>query len=132
MNPISIKLWKYFHKVAYIAPRLIFLVISKLDCVKSAFSNAIYKLFRGNCPRQKSVGICFGKNFMDGSCPGVVVLGELFRKKCPGSKSPGDNYSGRNFMGAAIGGKLSLRGNFIGDSCSEGGAIFQGQFSGGS
>ena len=44
---------------------------------------------------------------MGGSCPGVVVQGELFRKKCPGSKSPGDNYSGRNFMGAAIEGKLS-------------------------
>ena len=57
-------------------------------------SNAIYKLFKGNCPEQKSVVTCSGRNFMGGSCPGVVVQGELFREKCPGGKCPGTSCPG--------------------------------------
>ena len=63
------------------------------------FSNAIYKLIRGNFPGQKSKGICHGRNFIEDSCLGVVVQGELFREKCSGANAQRGISWGKNFFG---------------------------------
>ena len=63
------------------------------------FSNAIYKLIRGNFPGQKSKGICHGRNFIEDSCLGVVVQGELFREKVLGQMPKGEFHGGNIFLG---------------------------------
>ena len=46
------------------------------------FSNAIYKLFRGNGPGQKCVATYSGRNFMGVSSTRLVVQGKIgWRKK---------------------------------------------------
>ena len=106
---------KYFHEVPCTAPVLNYFrnlfKISKLECVNSAFfPNTTYKLFRGNCPGQKSVVICSGRNFVEGGCPGLVVQGELFREKCPGGKSREVNFMGANCPGGKSLGVIVLGG----------------------
>lgn len=72
------------------------------------FSNAIYKLFEGNCPGQKFVVTCSRRNFMGGSCPELVDQGGLFWEKHPRGKSPEGNCSGGNFMGGDCPGLIVL------------------------
>ena len=81
--------------------------ISKLECVNNIFfSNAIYKLFRDNCPWQKYVVIChFWEEFH-----GIQLSRASFLKR---------NYSGKNVLGAKVQGEIALEGI----SCE---VIFQG------
>lgn len=51
----------------------------------------------------------FREKFHGGSCLGLVVLGELFRKKCTGSKIPGGNCPEEKFGGGSC-----PRGNYSG------------------
>ena len=104
------------------------------------FSNAIYKLFRSNCSGQKSVVTCFVRNFMEDSCPRLVVQGggvilgakvqeaialegfhgeqlsrgKLFRSNCRGNKSPGSNRLGENFIGINYAGGCCPGANYSG------------------
>ena len=55
--------------------------ICKLKCVNSIFSNAIYKLCRVNSLGQTSIVTCSRRNFMGGSCPRLVVHGEIIHRK---------------------------------------------------
>ena len=59
---------------------------SPLLIQKVLFSNAIYKLLRGNCPGQKSVVTCSRKNLM-----GAVIRGSLIR-----------GGSGENVLGTKV------------------------------
>ena len=69
------------------------------------------KLCRGNFPGQKSVVNCPGKNFMRGSCPGVVVQGGIIKGKI---------FVRQKFRGAIV----------LGVNCPlGGGAVVQGGMS---
>ena len=70
-----------------------------MECVNNALSNAIYKLFRGNCPGQKSVVTCSGRNFLgETTIREMLFKGGLFCEKCQGDKNPGGDWPGGNFM----------------------------------
>ena len=80
-------------------------------CKQSFFSNIIYKLFRGNFPRQNFVVIYFGRNL------GAVI-------QC--CRCSGRNYSGKTVRGQKPRGKLRWR-EFHGGSLIQGGNFLWGK-----
>ena len=81
-------------------------------CKQSFFSNAIYKLFRGNLPEENLVVTCSATNFMGG---GGGAGGQLSRVKCSGR-----NYYGKNVKGSKVKGEMDLEGVSWGSIVQEG------------
>ena len=75
-------------------------------CKQSFFSNAIYKLFRGNLPRQNPVVTCSARNFIGKGREGAGGGGvrQLSRVSCSAR-----NYSGKNVQGEKSRRKLPSR-----------------------